>query len=180
MPTCGTYDAHHTEPSPGRRRAARRNLAAHASWLPPDDLPRVGRRDPRPAHGSWPDRVTAFDLGRALRRAAGNIDNLQEEHPEADANVVRQAALEEFTRGWRAADSVHGPVDRRDIALPTAEEYENGQTWRVLDSRTGRLWWATSEDTWTDGATIVDASAIDDMIRDNFADIKIFDAPRAD
>lgn len=119
------------------------------------------------AHGAWPAGVTAFDLGRALYRAAGNVDYLQEEQPGARAIQVREAALDELNRGWRAADSMHGPIDRHDVALPTVEEFENRpDTTRMRNLHTGRLWWLTNDRDWTDGVTIVSSAIMDDTDMD--------------
>lgn len=117
-------------------------------------------------HGAWPAGVSMFDVARALRRAAGNIDYLQESEGPGGGSAVREAALEEFLLGWRAANSAHGPVHRLDNG--TAEEVPidgDGQyprhpdgspvSGRMRSADGGRMWWRMDTKVglgeWTDG-----------------------------
>lgn len=113
-------------------------------------------------HGAWPRDVTVFDLARAVRRAVGNADYLQEEQnsdlppdalvPTSVRKAVNGAALEEFLQGWHAANTIGGPLSRD---TPATE---------LRSPKTGRMWWRTEFGEWTDGRTVcdnVDAELLD-------------------
>lgn len=111
--------------------------------------------------GVWPKSLSMFDVARALRRAAGQAEYLQEERPGQDWHAVREAAIAEFTLGWYAADSEHGPLDKdeafnpaRDAArrpeVPTDPDTPSPVV-RMRHLRTDRLLWLTEHGKWTDG-----------------------------
>lgn len=113
-------------------------------------------------HGDWPRNMSLFDVARALRRAAGNAEYLQDELPDAGGDELREAALAEFILGWYAADSQHGPVDKhealnpsRDSARPPAQPGANpgepGPVHRMRHIDTDRLLWLANNGKWTDG-----------------------------
>jgi hypothetical protein len=119
-------------------------------------------------HGTWPDGLSIFDVARALRRAVSNAGYLQAKldktlPPDADLRkAVQSAALEEFLRGWHAANSEHGPVSRYDdgtlsAAAPEHSDHlaeEEPPPSRTRSQKTGRMWWATEHGEWTDGHTV--------------------------
>lgn len=111
-------------------------------------------------HGAWPQNMSMFDVARALRRAAGNAEYLQDELPDAVGDELREAALAEFVLGWYAADSQHGPVDKAEALNPSSDNArppadpatdQSGPVHRMRHVDTDRLLWLANNGKWTDG-----------------------------